>query len=65
MTPALTPPLALDYLHELSTDVRAGAILDGGGELLAGSPALAAPARALLAAAGDAAEIDVEVAGGA
>ena len=29
----LTPPLALDYLDELSTDIRAAAILDGSDEL--------------------------------
>ena len=28
--PALTPALALDYLDELSTDVRGGVLLDGG-----------------------------------
>jgi hypothetical protein len=33
--PALTPPLALDYLDELSTDIRAAAILDGRDELVA------------------------------
>jgi hypothetical protein len=35
--PALTPSLALDYLDELSTDIRAAAILDGDGELAAHS----------------------------
>ena len=34
--PALTPALALDYLDELSTDIRGGLLLDAGGELLAG-----------------------------
>ena len=33
--PALTPPLALDYLDELSVDIRAATILDAGGELAA------------------------------
>lgn len=33
--PALTPALALDYLAELSTDIRAGVLLDGHGELAA------------------------------
>ena len=33
--PALTPALALDYLDELSTDIRGGLLLDAGGELLA------------------------------
>jgi hypothetical protein len=65
MTPSLTPPLALDYVHELSTDVRAGVVLAAGGALLAGEAALAQPARTLLAAAGDAAEIHVQLAGGA
>jgi hypothetical protein len=56
MTAALTPALALAYLHELSTDVRAAIVLDAAGEVLAatrddGVAALAAPARALLAEA--------------
>lgn len=33
--PALTPSLALDYLDELSTDIRAATILDGSNELAA------------------------------
>jgi hypothetical protein len=33
--PALTPALALDYLAELSTDIRAGVLLDDAGELAA------------------------------
>ena len=33
--PALTPSLALDYLDELSTDIRAATILDGSNELTA------------------------------
>lgn len=33
--PALTPALALDYLAELSTDIRAGVLLDGAGSLAA------------------------------
>ena len=33
--PALTPDLALDYLGELSTDIRAGVLLDGAGALAA------------------------------
>lgn len=33
--PALTPALALDYLAELSTDIRAGVLLDSGGGLAA------------------------------
>jgi hypothetical protein len=51
MTPALTPPLALDFLTALSADLRAAVILDHDGTLRAGSDHLAAPARALLAAA--------------
>ena len=58
MPPALTPALALDFVHELSADVRAGVILGAGGEQLAGPPALGDAARALLAAAGDAAEAE-------
>jgi hypothetical protein len=33
--PALTPDLALDYLGELSTDIRAALVLDARGELAA------------------------------
>jgi hypothetical protein len=47
----LTPALALAYLRELSTDVRAALALDAAGEPLAGEEALAAPARRLLARA--------------
>jgi hypothetical protein len=35
--PTLTPELALDYLGELSTDIRAAAVLDGGGSVAARS----------------------------
>jgi predicted regulator of Ras-like GTPase activity (Roadblock/LC7/MglB family) len=35
--PALTPPLALEYLDELSTDIRAAVVLDAGGKLAASS----------------------------
>jgi hypothetical protein len=35
--PALTPELALDYLDELSTDIRAAVLLDGRGALAAHS----------------------------
>ena len=56
--PALTPALALDYVRELSADVRAAVVLDAAGELLAGPAELAEPARALLAAAGDAGELE-------
>src|SRR3954468_4314878 len=33
--PVLTPDLALDYLGELSTDIRAAAIIDASGDLAA------------------------------
>jgi hypothetical protein len=49
MTAALTPALALAYLHELSADVRAAIVLDAAGNRLAGPESLVAPARALLA----------------
>ena len=64
MPPALTPELALDYVRELSADVRAALVLDAAGERLAGPPELAAAARALLAAGGDAAELEAGGAGG-
>jgi hypothetical protein len=63
--PGLTPELAVDYLRELSADIRAAVVLTPGGEPIAGSPELAAPAARLLAAAPDAAEIEVVVTGGA
>ena len=63
--PALTPSLALDYLRELSADIRSGVVLARDGELLAGPEELAEPARDLLAAAGDAAELHVTTADGA
>jgi hypothetical protein len=62
--PALTPPLALDYLRELSADIRAGVVLAPDGALLGGPQELAAPARDLLAAAGDAREVQVAIADG-
>lgn len=61
---ALTPELAADYLRELSADIRAVAVLSADGEPLAGAPELAAAARTLLAAAPDAAEIEVSTGGG-
>ena len=64
MAPALTPALALDYVRELSADVRVAIVLDGAGRLLAGPPQLAEPARALLAAGGDAAELEAVSAAG-
>ena len=38
--PTLTPQLALDYLRELSADIRAGVVLDSKGALLAGPEAM-------------------------
>src|SRR6185503_18482513 len=61
LPPALTPALAVDYVRELSADVREVLVFGADGELLAG-PAATAPAttaaRALLDAAGDAAEVE-------
>ena len=57
--PPLTPPLALDYLRELSADIHAGVVLAPDGALLAGPEHLADPARDLLGAAGDAGELQV------
>ena len=65
MSPALTPALALDYLRELSADIRAGVVLDGTGALLAGPEDLAPAARDLLAAAEDATDVHVTTADGA
>ena len=62
--PTLTPQLALDYLRELSADIRAGVVLDGNGALLAGPEAMADAARDLLEAAGDAHELQVTTADG-
>jgi hypothetical protein len=58
MPPALTPALAVDYVRELSADVRAVVVLDQGGEPLAGPPELARAARALIDAGGDAIEVE-------
>jgi hypothetical protein len=63
--PTLTPRRALDYLRELSADIVAGVVLDGGGELLAGPPELGEAARDLLNAAGEAEEVHVSTADGA
>ena len=60
--PALTPALALDYVRELSADVRAGVVLDALGRPLAGPPALIDPVRGLLAAAGDANQLEAATA---
>jgi len=64
-TPTLTPALALDYLRELSADIRSGVVLAPHGGLLAGPEELAEPARDLLTAAGDAAEVHVSTGEGA
>ena len=63
--PGLTPELAVGYLRELSADIREAVVLAADGEPLAGEPELGVCARRLLAAAPDAAEIEVVVAGGA
>lgn len=59
MDPALTPDLALAYLRELSTDVRAGVVLDAQGGRLAGPHALAEVAAEVRAATS--AETEVEL----
>jgi hypothetical protein len=63
-TPALTPHLALDYLRELSADIREVAVLDPRGKLLAGPDDMAEAARDLLTAADTADEIHVQTADG-
>ena len=63
MTVAVTPGQALDYLRALSADIREGAVLGADGRLLAGPPEFADPARALLAAAHEADDIEVATAG--
>jgi hypothetical protein len=65
MTDALTPELALDYLRELSADVVAGAVFGADGAHLSGAEELVEPARALLNAEPDAAEVQVATAEGA
>src|SRR5215210_1531201 len=59
MTDAPSPAQALDYLRTLSADIREAAVLGADGGLLAGPPALAEPARALLAAAPEADDVEV------
>ena len=54
MTAALTPDLALDYLSELSADIRAAIVLDAGGDVLAVRRGDVAPARGDVVRAGDA-----------
>jgi hypothetical protein len=63
--PTLTPPLALDYLRELSADIVSGVVLDGSGKLLAGPQDLGEAARDLMTAAGEAEEVHVSTAEGA
>ncbi len=43
----MTPDLALSHLSDVAPEVREGVVLDAGGRRLAGSPALAGPARDL------------------
>jgi hypothetical protein len=62
--PTLTPPLALDYLRELSADIVSGVVLDRAGKLLAGPEELGEAARDLMVAAGDAEEVHVNTADG-
>src|SRR3954451_24140442 len=64
MTDALTPAHALEYLRTLSADIEEAAVLSTDGTLLAGPRELAKPARALLAEAGDAEELEVSTAQG-
>jgi hypothetical protein len=63
--PTLTPQLALDYLRELSADIRSGVVLDPNGALLAGPEHLADAARDLLGGAPGAEELHVSTADGA
>jgi hypothetical protein len=56
---ALTPEVALEYLRELSADIRAAVLLDADGRCLAGTEPLAEPARELLAAAPEDSAIEV------
>ena len=67
MTPAtaLTPELAVEYLRELSADIRSGVVLDPEGALLAGPEHLADAARDLLGGAPEAEELHVSTADGA
>ena len=58
MMAALTPELALARLGEFQRNVREAVVLDGAGNRLAGSPAVAEPARQLLSST-DAAELEV------
>ena len=66
---ALTPELALDYLGELSTDIRAAVVLNRDGGLAAGTPDLGErlrePVIELMESAAPARQVEVKVAGGA
>ena len=64
MTDALTPAQALEYLRTLSADIEEAAVLAADGSLLAGPAELAEPARALLAAAPEADDLEVSTAEG-
>jgi hypothetical protein len=55
----LSPEKALDGLLAMALDARDGVVLGADGRRLAGSRTLSAPARELLAQAGDAPEIEV------
>jgi hypothetical protein len=57
-TGALTPAAALAWLGSLSIDMRAAAVLDSDGAVLAGDAALGARAAAALAAAPGAGALD-------
>ena len=64
MTDALTPAQAIEYLRTLSADIEAAAVLAADGSLLAGPEELGDPARALLAAAPEAGDVEVVTAAG-
>jgi hypothetical protein len=55
----MSPEKALDRVLTMALDARDGVVLGADGRRLAGSRTLAAPARELLAHAGDAPEIEV------
>jgi hypothetical protein len=66
MTPAPPSPRAvLDRLHGWSPEIREGVVLDALGRRLAGSAALAGPARDLLAQAPDSHAVEVALPRGA
>jgi hypothetical protein len=55
----VSPEKALDQLKAMSPEVRDGVVLGADGRRLAGSRALAGPARELLDRADDASEVEV------